>query len=224
MTKDGFDDRYEDEIGRGGKRLGFDGRTESKYFLDGTALASGTFLARNCYEEHIRREDKRVTDRIIRRPGEPFPSVDELNHAIPKDQWNEGFNGEPEGQWKHHYTIVLLDGRDCSKIIFSNSTKGHRECYFELKESIRTKRQWQGEHVYPIVEPSCRAIKTKKYGLLQWPHLEIRGWRLLEPTMVALPAPANGELGKPAPEPSTEQVIDDSLPPWDDDFPSNLQK
>jgi hypothetical protein len=50
------------------------------------------------------------------------------------------------------------------------------------------------------------------------PHFEIKGWPSFG-SSAAIAAP----LGSPVAEPTTREIVQDDLPPWDDDFPSNLK-
>jgi hypothetical protein len=221
IESDGFSERYEEETtSRGVKRLRFDAKTESRYFADGVALAKGTYVAVNCYEEQLYWRDKKLVEpRRIRRPGEPWQSAAERNNALPKTEWViSEFTGALEGPIKDNYAIELLDLRDGSKFIFSNATWGHQKCFFDLRERVRSMRLLRGEHVYAIVSPSSVPMKTR-FGVTQRPHLEIVGWRTFGPTPAVISAPLQGE---PVAEPTTAEIINDDLPPWDDRIPDDL--
>jgi hypothetical protein len=212
IESDGFNERYEEATGRGIKRWRFDAKTESKYFVDGVVLSKDTYVAVNCYEEQLRWGDKKVIERRIRRPGEPWQSAAERNDALPKTEWvMSEFTGVLEGPIRDNYAVELLNLRDGSKYIFSNSTWGHQQCFFDLRERVRSMRLLRGEQVYAIVSPSTAPMKTR-YGITQRPHLEIVGWRTFGPTPAAITAP----LGEPVDELSTAEIIND-------DWPENLK-
>jgi hypothetical protein len=214
IKSDGFDERFEEAMGRGIKRWRFDAKTESKYFVDGVVLPKDTYVAVNCYEEQLHWRDKKIIEpRRIRRPGEPWQSAAERNNALPKTEWvMSEFTGALEGPIKDNFAIELLNLRDGAKYIFSNSTWGHQICFFDLQERVRSMRLLRGEQVYAIVSPSTAPMKTR-FGVTLRPHLEIVGWRTFGQTPAVITAPLQGE---PVAELSSAEIIGDDLPPWDD--------
>jgi hypothetical protein len=157
----------------------------------------------------VKWKDKKVAERIVRQPNKPFPSEDELNSKVPKSEWGEDFNGNPQGPWRHCYVIELVDLRDGSKMVFSNSTYSHMLCYWDLKDRVQNMRQMTGKKVFPIIAPTSVPWKTR-FGMIQRPIMEDRGWRTFGPEAATIAAPQGKEL-------TTEEVIQDGIP-WDDNL------
>jgi hypothetical protein len=76
-TIDGFDDCCE-PLG-GGDFIKFDANTPTQWFYrDGSPLPKRQYVPVDCRVELVRWRDKAILDRIIQRPGDPFPDPDEL--------------------------------------------------------------------------------------------------------------------------------------------------
>jgi hypothetical protein len=54
----------------------------------------------------------------------PLPSAAMLNSAIPRSEWREGLNGEPEPPWKLNYEIRMIDPVGGKLYTYCNSTFG----------------------------------------------------------------------------------------------------
>jgi len=92
--------------------------------------------------------------RVLAR-GEPAPDLKALNAVIPKEQWRDGFNGQPEPPWQLQRVLEFLDP--------------------ETAERLSWRRRLRGEDVYPRVRLTHRSMPTK-FGGRERPYLEIVGW------------------------------------------------
>jgi hypothetical protein len=108
----------------------------------------------------------------------PLPNPDDLNEAIPKNEWELDLNGNPRPPWQRTYVVYLLDPRDCQKYTFANSTLGARIATETLTDRVVWMRRLRGNNVVPQIELSCKPLKTR-FGLKQRPEFKIVGWHLL---------------------------------------------
>jgi len=108
----------------------------------------------------------------------PLPNPDDLNAAIPIDQWELGLDGKPSRPWKITYVIYLVDLKTGALYMYAHDTFGAMQCYCILEERIAVMRMLRGEHVFPIVRLDKRQWKSATYGIQMRPHLEPTGdWR-----------------------------------------------
>src|SRR5262245_17668275 len=125
IPNDGFDVvSGDDRLIRGEILRCVDGHWSLK---DGTPIATGTralVLGVNDFLQHWR--EQQPIETITREPGKALPDLDELNGQIPKEQWEEGLDGQPRPPWVHAYAVYLLNLDDASIWTFVNSTIGAR--------------------------------------------------------------------------------------------------
>jgi hypothetical protein len=170
----------------------------------------------------------------------PLPSAAMLNSAIPRSEWREGLNGEPEPPWKLNYEIRMIDPAGGKLFTYCNSTFGARLCFERLNEAVFVTRTLRGNKVLPLVRLDKRPMPTQR-GMQSRPHLEPIEYR--EPpqsgSVPSIPQqqpqpqlpPAASAEAKPAqpaaPAATTtldamqrvkpipiEEALNDSLPPW----------
>jgi hypothetical protein len=198
---DGFDECCE-PLG-GGDFIKFDANTETKWFYrDGSPLPRRQYVPVDCRVELVRWCDKQIMDRIVQRPDEPFPDVDELNEAIPKSEWEEDFNGNPRGPWQLQRSIFFVDPNDGSRLISSNSTFGQKLAYEEIKSKIQFMRQARGCRVFPLIEFSSKQMKTR-FGVKARPYFDVKDWQTFgssSPAAITGPRPA-----------TSAEIIDDEI-------------
>jgi hypothetical protein len=180
-----------------------DGATPPKQLL---ALATTTVLQLW--------EDKMPVETIIKRSGQPWPDVDELNAKIPEENWEIGLDGEPRPPWQKQFVVYLLDPNSAAKFTFANGTVGARIAVANLKDQIKWMRAMRGDNVVPLVELSNKPMKTK-FGQKLRPDFKIVGWRNLGVGLSKEAAPL--QIGSVAP-PSIGEEMRDSIP-WDDGVP-----
>ena len=95
--------------------------------------------------------------RVLAR-GEPAPNLKALNAAIPKEQWRDGFNGQPEPPWQLQRVLEFLDPETAERLSWpANVTvAGSSRAAEELEGRIKIVRRLRGEDVYPRVRLVCR--------------------------------------------------------------------
>src|SRR5262249_32488318 len=85
---------------------------------------------------------------ILKEPGKSLPDPDDLNAAIPKDEWPIGkFSGHPEGPWKTVAFMYLLRIHDAAVFTHVNSTWGTRMCVRSIRERMRNMSVLRGASV-----------------------------------------------------------------------------
>ena len=103
--------------------------------------------------------------------AKPLPSAAMLNSAIPRSEWREGLNGEPEPPWKLNYEIRMIDPVGGKLYTYCNSTFGARLCFERLNEQVFITRTLRGNRALPLVKLDKRPMPTQR-GLQSRPHLE----------------------------------------------------
>jgi hypothetical protein len=184
-------------------------------------------------------EDDRVVEEIVKVKGEPFPSADTLNEAIPKARWRDGPNGL-QGPWQLTMFVMMLDVQSGERCTFVTTSIGGRIAVTELRDDIAWMRRLRGADVAPVVLLDLKPFPTR-YGVKSRPWLRPTRWVVLgggelatlpEPTPKLLPGaeekraaglnPDSGGGGrvklKDVKPVTTSEAIGDELPPWDDDI------
>jgi hypothetical protein len=54
-------------------------------------------------------QDGMPVETIMQKPGITLPDVDDLNAAVPQDQWEDGLNGEKRPPWQLNCVVYLVD-------------------------------------------------------------------------------------------------------------------
>jgi hypothetical protein len=172
-------------------------------------------------------QNNRVIDTKIKCKDVPFPSADELNDEVPREQWQKGPSGELQGPWQKAWFVYLLDVQSGERATFVTTSIGGSICVTELRENIAWMRKLRGHAVAPIVLLKLKPFPTK-YGMKQQPWLRPVRWVGLgtdagiaeqlehKPELKALPDAAGPQLKDVKPI-STKEAINDELPPWNDD-------
>jgi hypothetical protein len=210
LGNDGFDDgNASDRLIQGVILKCVDGFWSAK---DGTTIPPKTPMIALATTEAIQlwREQLPV-ETIIKQPGVPLPSVDELNGRIPEKTWEKGLDGNPRPPYSKQYVAYLLDPKDASVFTFINSTVGAEIAVNRLKERVRWMRALRGAKVVPVVELDTKPMKTKK-GLKMRPDFHVVEWRDLGALQVATTVPAIEHMGKPVTEPSLKEEMRDEVP------------
>jgi hypothetical protein len=171
-------------------------------------------------------QDGQLVKEWIKKPNAPLPDLDELNAAIPQDQWEDGING-PRPPYSHQFAVYLLDQVDGSIWTHINSTNGAAIATRELRSKVRWKRGLLGGRpVLPIVTLGKRLVSAqyKKWGP---DFVTSNDWHDPGPD---LPAAASqqqiedrtekkpefgdsvADIGRPVVESSYEELLDDKIP------------
>jgi hypothetical protein len=155
---------------------------------------------------------------ILKEPGKSLPNVDDLNDAIPVDQWPIGkFSGQPEPPWKLVGYAYLLRLRDAAKFTHINSTWGTRMCVISIRERMRDMSRLRGASVFPIVQLVSAPLPSKKFPGRFRPEFEVVEWRQLgnnEPVVqIEPPKPKPPEqIGKPVEPVTAKEEMSDEIP------------
>jgi hypothetical protein len=222
---DGYDDDGSPPSLRGAKYLKFDGATPTLWFLreGGTPAKKGPYFAPDCWEEQVKwTADKTVAEKIRKQPGEPFPDVESLNAKTPEDEYIYDFNDKLVGPWRHTFNVGLVDTDTGARFIASNSTTGMAIAYEELRSAVQFKRKARGEHVIPVIELSSAPMRSKKYGIRTIPRFEVIDCRTFGGSTPAVSGPVDPIPGTPVAPITASEIVNDSMPTWDDPIPDSI--
>jgi hypothetical protein len=142
-------------------------------------------------------------------PGRPFPDIEAMNNAIPKDQWRQGPAGL-QGPWQAQQLVVMIEPRSMDTFTYVTSTVGGGIAVRDLVDQVKTMRRYRGQ-VSPIVTLGDAPMRTR-FGERRRPHFTIVDWVHMagaeEPAQAALPSPETTAVIEaeplPKPEPSKE--------------------
>jgi hypothetical protein len=139
----------------------------------------------------------------------PLPDIKALNDAIPREQWRNGMNGQPEPYWHFMKGVVLLDEKTGKTLLWANRTAGAFRAISELQEQVAMRRCTTGANEVPVVRLSSAPWPTQ-YGMKIRPAFELTGeWR--EYSTNALPPAAPQITAQPT------TPADDPIDPIDPD-------
>jgi hypothetical protein len=199
-TTDGFDDDIDDRVIRGKIIKSVDGRLscddrpfpENKpLIVQGVARVAQHWL------------DSKPVESIFVTPENPV-NIDQLNAAIPKEDWEEGFDGEPRPPWQMNFIVYLIDELDGATYTMINSTYGMRIAHRELCDKVKTMRLLRNNNsVTPVVTIGATIMKTK-FGSKARPEFNVVEWKGL--------AKEQRPLLETVAKPTSEEIIDDEIP------------
>jgi hypothetical protein len=163
--------------------------------LKGPMIGLGT---REAVQKFFRVDGKWQVETIM---DQPLPNPDDLNAAIPRDQWEMGMNG-PREPWAKYYAAYLLDPKSAELYTFSNQTIGAEIAVGKLKSRMQMKGLLSGGYsVYPIINLTTAPMKTS-YGQKTRPEFEIIGWETFGAP--SIPAAPVAQIEHQAAPPTTE--------------------
>jgi hypothetical protein len=191
---DGFDDDFDDRVIRGKIIKQVDGRNtcDGRPFPENKPLiVQGVAKVAQHWKDGTPIESIFVT-------RENPVNVDELNTAIPRDDWEEGFDGEPRAPWQMNYVVYLIDELDGASYTMLNSTYGMRIAHRELRDKVSTMRLLRNDNsVTPVVTIGSTIMKLKKFGQKARPEFNIVEWKGLakeqRPLLETVAKPTAGE-------------------------------
>jgi hypothetical protein len=173
-------------------------REEDRFLVTGTGFALQRWL-------------DSVPEEIMKEPGKSLPDPEDLNNAIPQEEWPIGkFSGKREGPWKTVGFAYLLRVRDAARFTHINSTWGTRKCVRLIRDRIRDMRAIRGESVFPIVQLTSAPMPSKTYPGQFRPELEVLEWRQLgnQPAQIEQQI---GQIGKPVQPPTIQEELNDKI-------------
>jgi hypothetical protein len=215
---DGFSDFEPSERTIQGSFLKF--TQEGKWTEVGITVPSGLkLLAAETASILQRWKDQKVVDTISQRP---FPDIDTLNEAIPKEEWEIDLNGQPRPPYQHTSILYLLNPTTMEKFTYATSTVGGRIAVSELKDSVVFMRRYRGESTLAVVELSSKPMRTR-FGERPRPFFRILEWRASSGGTAALPVALPKQLaaapavtaplpGNKVEAPTLQEQLNDSLP------------
>ena len=138
----------------------------------------------------------------------PLPDPDDLNAAIPIEEWELGVDGQKRKPWAHVCVVYGVDVAKGGIYTFISATTGAHIAFEALREAVATMRMLRGDKVVPLVTLAERPMKTK-FGIKVRPHFEIAGWKTSGAAISAgLALEAMGDA-----EPVTmAEAVNDSIP------------
>jgi hypothetical protein len=144
----------------------------------------------------------------------PLPDINELNAAIPQENWEVSpLDGKPRPPWVKQFIVYLIDPADASILTFISSTTGARIAVERLQDKVQMMRALRGSKVMPIVELTTKAMKTR-FGQKMRPDFKIVSWR--EPgsnaQITSSAVPAIEHVGKPVKPVTTREEFSDEIP------------
>ena len=133
----------------------------------------------------------------------PLPDPEELNAAIPMDEWEVGIDGKPRKPWQHTVLVYFVNPATGEIYTYSAATIGAHIAWDALREAVITMRALRGDKCVPLVTLSERPMKTN-FGMRLRPHFEIVGWKTPggDDGEAALPKSAAPQLSGPAAAPT----------------------
>jgi hypothetical protein len=143
---------------------------------------------------------------IVVPPGQPFPDVEAMNDATPKDQWRQGPSGL-QGPWQKQLFVVMIEPQSMDTFTFVTSTIGGGIAVGALVDKVNTMRRYRGP-VSPIVTLGDAPFPTR-HGERRRPHFNIVDWVRMggdEPQQAALPPPP------PSPNSSASAAVIEAAP------------
>jgi hypothetical protein len=211
---DGWD-AQDENFGGGARYAKFDAGKWSD--RTGQPLPLEPYVAVDCRKEAIRWLEKIVIDRIS---GDQKPDVDSLNDAVPRSEWEEGFDHQPKPPWSMAYNVFLVCPADGSRLICSNSTFGMKAAYYDLKDKVGFMRKYKGAHVVPVIKLASVMMKTR-FGMKTRPHFEVISWQVFGGPSSEAPA-----ITGPAPvtPPTPAEITGDEIPDFGTPAPAAAKK
>jgi hypothetical protein len=168
---------------------------DTQHWTDRDGIAAPSPLLAIAVNEILRRWKDNAAKDIA---DKPLPDPDELNAAIPVDEWEEGVDGKPRPPWEHTVVVYLVNLATGETYTYAHATVGAHIAFDALKESVITMRALRGEKCMPLVNLDERPMKMK-FGMGMRPHFEIIGWKTPGEDANAIPAqPSAPQLSGPA--------------------------
>ena len=164
-------------------------------WIDRDGVAAPSPLLVVGVNEILRRWKDKMAEYIVEKP---LPDPDELNAAIPVQEWEAGVDGKPRPPWAHTVVVYLVNLSTGEAYTYAAATSGAHIAFDALKEAVITMRALRGTRCMPVVKLADRPMKMK-FGQGKRPHLEIIGWRTPGEDANAIPArPTTPQLPGPA--------------------------
>jgi hypothetical protein len=201
---DGYEDANQEERVNGPFLKFVDG----EWSIGGIPIDDRTYrpLALAVAHTATRWRDQSVVDEIV---DKPLPDLDELNAAIPKEEWELNMDGQPRAPWSDTFKIYFLDTATGERAIYATSTIGGKIAWGRLVDKTQWMRRLRGENVVARVELGTAPMKTR-FGMKKRPDFKILEWVDLN-SGTPLPATDAPQLQK-VEEPTVAEDLNDEIP------------
>jgi hypothetical protein len=178
---------------------------------DGISItANAVMLALGTTQALQHWQDGMPIETIVKQAGQPFPDVQELNAAIPQEEWEVGLDNKPRPPWLLQFVLYLLEpNHDASIYTFINSTIGARVAVEHLENRVRAMRMLRGVRVFPLVKLDARPMNTR-YGQKLRPEFTIIEWRELGASGATSQLTHN--IGTPVKPVTAAEELNDKIP------------
>jgi hypothetical protein len=108
-------------------------------------------------------------------PNEPWPDIDAMNDACPRNEWRQDFNGNPVGPWQAQRVCYLMHEISMKKFTYVTGTIGGQRAMSELASNVAWMRKRVNAGATPIVKLESIFMPTR-YGGRMAPSLTIVRW------------------------------------------------
>jgi hypothetical protein len=179
-------------------------------------------------------EDGTAIETISVAAGAPFPDVDAMNEKIPRETWEDGPSGQPQGPYQACSVVYFIDLKTMDQYSFPAPTVtiGSSIAVRELRKTIVWMQKYRGANVFPIVKLSKAWMPTRHGGRMRPDFVKTGRWvrlggggdqveALAPPSEVQqqledFAKPAEPELPlKEVQEPSLQEEMNDAIPDYD---------
>jgi hypothetical protein len=188
------------------------------WLKDDAAADAGPYLPVNYRHVLQHWQEGRVIDT---KDADSF-DLDELNEAVPKKEWEPGYNaGEKRPPWQRAHQLILMNLRTGEQVIYSGSNIRCRKAVTQLVDQIRSKNFLFGRTAAPVVELASAPFNTN-WGMQKRGDFKVldRPWFDLSGDS-ALPGSAPKQLAAP----TLAQELNDAIPDFGvkEDAPFDLE-
>jgi hypothetical protein len=187
---------------------GFNPNADIK-FIDGRVSANGQpvpqdaeFIALRCEQIGRHFPAEGGIEMFTIDDAHPISLIDELNNAIPREDWRTGLSGAPEEPWKLCDIVYLVREIDGATFRMTNSTRGMAIACENLVNQVRTIRRIRGADLLPVVKIGSAPMKTRQ-GIKMRPSFDIVRW---------LGSPTTQPMLESKPAPTATEIVDDAIP------------
>jgi hypothetical protein len=169
------DDGFHGSINNGGRlRRGISlNWTDAEHWTDRDKLSQPSpLLAIGCKEALERWKGRRAEsiDTL------PLPDPDQLNAAIPIEEWEVGVDNKPRKPWAHVVAVYFVNAATGELYSYVAATVGAHIAFEALREAVIMMRMLRGAKCMPLVSLAEKPWRTS-FGLRRRPDFRIVGWK-----------------------------------------------
>ena len=116
--------------------------------------------------EIVRRWKDGMAEDII---DKPLPNPEQLNAAIPVNEWEKGRDDKPRPPWAHNVVVYLVSLATGETYTYAAPTVGAHMAHDALKEAVITMRALRGTKCMPVVNQIDRRMLGHAGVVKLWP-------------------------------------------------------